>query len=212
MTGHLPMAPSEAELLAAETAVWESLRAGDQAVDRRLLSPDFLGVYPTGFVTRDDHVAELDDATVAAETMLETRTMVTGEDSALIAYRVRFRVTEGAEPITWMVSSLGAWVILLAISGLLRDAHGVIRGPAHLDLTGHLAGLLPISPLAVSSGLMGPIAASPARHGRRASWPRSPARGSPSPDGPVPGAWHGRREGEGGFARLAPPRPPSVRR
>ena len=49
----------------------------------------------------------LDDGpTVAAFTILETRTMVTGEDSALIAYRVRFRAPEGAEPITWMVSSL----------------------------------------------------------------------------------------------------------
>lgn len=107
MTGHLPMTPSEAELLAAETAVWEALRAGDQAADHALLAEDFLGVYPTGFVTREDHVAELDDGpTVAAFTILETRTMVTGEDSALIAYRVRFRAPEGAEPITWMVSSL----------------------------------------------------------------------------------------------------------
>ena len=101
------MPPSEAELLAAETAVWEALRAGDQAADHALLAEDFLGVYPTGFVTREDHVAELEDGpTVAAFTILETRTMVTGEDSALIAYRVRFRAPEGAEPITWMVSSL----------------------------------------------------------------------------------------------------------
>ena len=107
MTRSCPPPPSPDELLSAETAVWEALRAGDQAADHALLAEDFLGVYPTGFVTREDHVAELDDGpTVAAFTILETRTMVTGEDSALIAYRVRFRAPEGAEPITWMVSSL----------------------------------------------------------------------------------------------------------
>jgi hypothetical protein len=99
--------PDAAELLAAETAVWEALRTADQAADRRLLAPDFLGVYPTGFVDREHHVAELDDGpTVAEFDLVETRTMVTGPDSALIAYRVRFRATANGEPVTWMVSSI----------------------------------------------------------------------------------------------------------
>ncbi|WP_226963739.1 nuclear transport factor 2 family protein [Nostocoides sp. F2B08] len=101
------MTPTEAELLAAETAVWEALRAGDRAADRALLAPDFLGVYPTGFVDRDDHVAELDEGPIVAEfDILETRTMATGQDSALIAYRVRFRPTADGEPLEWMVSSI----------------------------------------------------------------------------------------------------------
>ena len=101
------MIPTESELLAAETAVWEALRAGDQEADRALLSADFLGVYPTGFIGRDDHVAELDDGpTVAEFDILETRTMATGQDSALIAYRVRFRATANGEPLEWMVSSV----------------------------------------------------------------------------------------------------------
>lgn len=99
--------PSDAELLAVETAVWEALRSGDGDADRALLAPDFLGVYSTGFVDRDDHVAELDDGpTVAEFDILATRTMVTGRDSALIAYRVRFRATVGGEPLEWMVSSI----------------------------------------------------------------------------------------------------------
>ena len=99
--------PSDAELLAAETAVWEALRAGDQEADRALLAPEFLGVYPIGFVDRDDHVAELDDGpTVAEFDVLATRTMVTGQDCALIAYRVRFRATADGAPLEWMVSSI----------------------------------------------------------------------------------------------------------
>lgn len=87
--------------------MWEALRAGDQMADRALLSADFLGVYPTGFIDREDHVAELDDGpTVAEYDLLETRTMVTGQDFALIAYRVRFRATAGGEPLEWMVSSI----------------------------------------------------------------------------------------------------------
>lgn len=99
--------PTDAELLAAETAVWEALRAGDQEADRALLAPDFLGVYPTGFIGRDDHVAELADGpTVAEFDILATHTMVTGQDCALIAYRVRFSSTAGGEPLEWMVSSI----------------------------------------------------------------------------------------------------------
>lgn len=99
--------PSHEALLAAETAVWEALRDGDQDRDRSLLAPDFLGVYPTGFVSRDDHVAELDDGpTVRDFEILEHRGMVTGLDSALIAYRVRFTPPTTTEPITWMVSSI----------------------------------------------------------------------------------------------------------
>lgn len=99
--------PTEAELIAAESAVWEALRAGDQDADRALLAPEFLGVYPTGFIGREDHVAELDDGPIVIDYEIETtRHLPVGADSALIAYRVVFRSREGHEPVTWMVSSL----------------------------------------------------------------------------------------------------------
>ena len=107
MTSERSGPPTDAELLAVETAVWEALRAGDRDADRALLAADFLGVYPTGFVDRDHHVAELDDGpTVAEFDILDTRTMVTGPECALIAYRVRFRPTAEGAPVTWMVSSI----------------------------------------------------------------------------------------------------------
>ncbi|MFN2319242.1 MAG: DUF4440 domain-containing protein [Dermatophilaceae bacterium] len=101
------MTPTETELIAAETAVWEALRAGDKETDRALLAPEFVGVYPTGFITRDDHVAELDGGPIVnAYEILETRYLPVGTDSALLAYRVFFRPTEEAEPVAWMVSSI----------------------------------------------------------------------------------------------------------
>lgn len=98
---------TEAELIAAETTVWEALRRGDAHADRRLLAPDFLGVYPTGFIDRKDHVAELANGpTVFDYDLLEVRCLEVADGTGLIAYRVRFRPTEAAEPITWMVSSV----------------------------------------------------------------------------------------------------------
>lgn len=103
----MPLSPGQEELIAAETTVWEALRAGDREADRALLAPEFLGVYPTGFITRDDHVAELDGGPIVYDyEILETRHLPVGTDSALLAYRVRFRPTEEAEPVTWMVSSI----------------------------------------------------------------------------------------------------------
>lgn len=98
---------SEADLLAAETSVWEALRSGDQARDQALLAPEFLGVYPSGFVSRREHVAELDAGPIVHDfEIVETRHLPAGPGFALIAYRVRFRPAADAEPVSWMVSSL----------------------------------------------------------------------------------------------------------
>lgn len=103
----MSVTPNEQELVAAERTVWEALCTGDQDRDRALLAPDFLGVYPTGFVTRDDHVAELERGPIVVDyEIVETRHLPVGPDSALLAYRVRFRPTGDAEPVTWMVSSI----------------------------------------------------------------------------------------------------------
>ena len=87
--------------------MWEALRTADRERDRALLAPEFLGVYPTGFVTREHHVAELERGPIVFDyEILETRHMPAGPGSALLAYRVRFRPAEDAEPVTWMVTSL----------------------------------------------------------------------------------------------------------
>ncbi len=55
------------ELIELETGVWLALQRGDAEADRKLLSEDFLGVYPTGFADRADHVGQLADGPTVTE-------------------------------------------------------------------------------------------------------------------------------------------------
>lgn len=102
-----------------ETKVWEALRRGDAEADARLLSEDFLGVYPTGFANRADHAGELANGpTVADYELRDTRLMVLSDNDVLLAYRADWhRVTSGERGAaeSMYVSSLwsrrdGEWV------------------------------------------------------------------------------------------------------
>src|SRR5262245_56273723 len=108
-----------AALLELEPQVWEALRLGDAEADRRLLAEDFLGVYPTGFADRSDHVGELADGpTVAEYELRDGRIMLLSEDDALLAYRADWHALvagERGERESMYVSSLwcrraGTWV------------------------------------------------------------------------------------------------------
>jgi len=104
------------ELIALETSVWEALREGSGTADARLLSADFLGVYPTGFAGRDDHVGQLDDGpTVAEYAILEPRLLVLSKDHVVLAYRAEYCRPRSAEIESMYVSSVwsrrdGAWI------------------------------------------------------------------------------------------------------
>ncbi|MDO5495521.1 MAG: nuclear transport factor 2 family protein [bacterium] len=101
------MTLTRADVITAETAVWEALRNGDRDADRALLAEDFVGVYPTGFVTREDHLAEIAQGpSVYAYEFLETKVLSISPEAALIAYRVWFQHTRSSQPVEWMVSSL----------------------------------------------------------------------------------------------------------
>ena len=52
--------PGLATLVDLEARVWDALRRGDAAADVALLSPAFLGVYPSGTSDRQGHAAQLD--------------------------------------------------------------------------------------------------------------------------------------------------------
>ncbi|WP_293576657.1 nuclear transport factor 2 family protein [Phaeobacter sp.] len=85
------------DILACETAVWQALVDGDAAADEAALHPDFLGVYPSGFATRRDHVAQLHTGpTVATFTIEEPRLLMLSTDCVLLAYRATF--TRVAKP------------------------------------------------------------------------------------------------------------------
>jgi hypothetical protein len=112
-------APELADFIQLETEVWRALVNGDANADARLLSDDFLGVYPTGFADRSDHVDQLRDGPTVAEFALhDGRLLVVSDSAVLLAYRAEYRRTgrpAGTEPETMYVSSLwcrrdGRWV------------------------------------------------------------------------------------------------------
>ena len=103
-------------ILALETAVWEALRAGDDAADAALLSAEFLGVYPTGYADRDEHAAPLADGpTVARYEISEPRLTLVADDAVLLTYRAAYdRAPDPGSTEAMYVSSLwcrrdGSW-------------------------------------------------------------------------------------------------------
>ncbi len=104
------------ELVELETAVWRALQSGDAAADVASLSEDFLGVYPTGFSTRDEHGQQLDGGpTVAQFSISNARMMSVSEGNALLSYQADFSRPGEGKTVRWFVSSLwslrdGRWV------------------------------------------------------------------------------------------------------
>ncbi|MCP2263077.1 DUF4440 domain-containing protein [Promicromonospora thailandica] len=95
--------------VALETRVWDALVAGDPDADRALLSEDFVGLYPTGFATRDEHAAELADGpTVTSYRITQERVVEVAPGSVLLCYRADYEPAGGGEPEAMYVSSL--WV------------------------------------------------------------------------------------------------------
>lgn len=83
--------PTLEELLTLETSVWQALLDGDGDSDARLLSQDFLGVYPTGFADRAAHAAQLvDGPTVAWFELHDARVITLTDSAALLVYRADF--------------------------------------------------------------------------------------------------------------------------
>jgi len=106
-------------LIELETRVWDALRRGDAGDDTRLLSSDFVGVYPSGFADRSDHAGQLENGPTIAEFELRDARMVeVSDDEALLCYRADFgRLVAGVPQATqsMYVSSLwsrrsGEWV------------------------------------------------------------------------------------------------------
>jgi len=107
-------APSLTEILDLEKQVWTALVDGNAEADRALLSADFLGVYPTGFANRDDHVGQFADApTMARYELSQTKLRVLTPDTVLLTYRADYQ-RPGAE----------AWEAML-ISSLWERRHDV---------------------------------------------------------------------------------------
>lgn len=99
-----------------ETAVWHALVAGDRAADEALLSDDFVGVYTTGFATRDDHVGELADGPSMFDFALDSIDVAELADGvARITYAADYRSRADAPQERMYITSL--WE--------LRDGHWI---------------------------------------------------------------------------------------
>jgi Domain of unknown function (DUF4440) len=91
--------------LALETQVWEALVRGDPAADIALLTPDFLGVYPSGFAGRADHAGQLEAGPVMQSYQLDkARLMVIGAGHVLLSYRATYARVGGKAEVMFISS------------------------------------------------------------------------------------------------------------
>ncbi len=105
------------ELIRLETEIWQALVDGDAEADARLLADDFVGVYPTGFADRSDHVNQIAAGpTIRSYELSDARMLGVSESAVLLSYRAVYaRVSEAAQQEAMYVSSLwcrrgGHWV------------------------------------------------------------------------------------------------------
>jgi Domain of unknown function (DUF4440) len=90
-----------------ESQVWEALRRGDADADRRLLAPDFVGVYTTGTANRDEHAAQLANGPTVVEYSIEEPQLISISDGAImLVYRARYRRPNQTHDESMFVSSL----------------------------------------------------------------------------------------------------------
>ena len=107
------------DLLQLERRVWDALVKGDAETDIELLAEDFLGVYPTGFAGRSDHVDQLADGpSVSTYALSEPRKLDISDRAVMLSYRAEYqrasRVGDGRSEVMY-VSSLwckqgGQWI------------------------------------------------------------------------------------------------------
>jgi hypothetical protein len=107
------------DLVDLESEVWSALQRGDAAADERLLAADFLGVYPSGFAGRSDHVGQLASGpTVAEFTLSDPRMIEISPRDVMLSYRAEWRRAGDTAPgprASMYVSSLwslrdGSWI------------------------------------------------------------------------------------------------------
>jgi hypothetical protein len=90
--------PSLEHFVGLESRVWDALVRGDEEADRALLTDDFLGVYPTGFATRDEHVGQLSAGSTMAEyAITDARLVPVSPAAVILSYRADFRHVRGGQ-------------------------------------------------------------------------------------------------------------------
>lgn len=96
-----------AEILALETEVWKALVSGDPEADGRMLTEDFLGVYPSGFSGKAGHCDQLNDGPVMADYRLsDAQLRVISPTAVLLSYRAAYLPAGRVEWKSMLISSL----------------------------------------------------------------------------------------------------------
>ena len=98
------------ECLKLETKVWEALKSGDAVLASNMLANNFLGLYPTGFATGQDHCDQLKNGpTVSTYEIINPRLVELVPDMVLLAYLAQWsRITDGhpGKPERMYISSI----------------------------------------------------------------------------------------------------------
>jgi len=85
------MLPDTSFFVALERRVWRALADGDIDADANLLDPQFLGVYASGFASRNDHAAQLANGpSVEDFSIHEPRLLPIASDAVMLSYRASF--------------------------------------------------------------------------------------------------------------------------
>ncbi len=98
-------------IVGLERAVWDALVRGDADADERLLSDDFLGVYPIGFADRSEHAGQLRGGPTVSSYEIDdvvVREVATGH--ALLTYAATYRRPGSDHDERMYVSSLWSQV------------------------------------------------------------------------------------------------------
>lgn len=95
------------EILAQEENVWQALISGDMGADKKALHADFLGVYPSGFAARQDHLDQLKQGpSIASHVLSQARLLQLGPDYVCLSYHARFTRTGSGVEEAMSVSSI----------------------------------------------------------------------------------------------------------
>jgi len=93
------MLPDISYFVALERRVWQALTDGDSHADAQLLDAQFLGIYPSGFASRENHAAQLANGpTVESFSIQEPRLLTLAPDVVMLSYRASYSRPGGVNP------------------------------------------------------------------------------------------------------------------
>ena len=111
------MVPDTDFFVALERRAWQALTDGNSHADAKMLDAQFLGIYASGFASREDHAAQLAHGPIVASYSIhEPRLLPLAPDVVMLSYRASFSRPGGAN---------AGMVHIMYISSIWRHRDGV---------------------------------------------------------------------------------------